>query len=61
MLFQRIFEERFQRVRAGYHGLLRMARSGGWVFVGGFMAFVLGSFALVRMLGSNFFPAAAGG
>jgi multidrug efflux pump subunit AcrB len=61
VLFQRDFEGRFERVREGYHGLLRVALAGGWVFVGGFMAFVLLSFALVPMLGSNFFPAVDGG
>ena len=61
VLFQRVFEESFERVREGYHGLLRMALNGGWGFVGGFMAFVLLSFALVPMLGSNFFPAVDGG
>ncbi len=61
VLFQRIFEERFERVREGYRGLLRVALGGRWVFVGGFLAFVLLSFALVPMLGSNFFPAVDGG
>jgi len=61
VLFQRVFEERFERVREGYRGLLRVALGGRWVFVGGFMAFVLLSFALVPMLGSNFFPAVDGG
>lgn len=61
LLFQRIFEERFERVREAYHGLLRVALAGRWRFVGAFMAFVLLSFALVPMLGSNFFPAVDGG
>lgn len=61
VLFQRLFEERFERVREGYRGLLRAALGGRWVFVGGFMAFVLLSFALVPMLGSNFFPAVDSG
>ena len=37
------------------------ALSGRWAFVAGFMAFVGLSFALVPMLGSNFFPAVDGG
>jgi multidrug efflux pump subunit AcrB len=59
--FQRSFEERFERVREGYRGLLRVALGGGWLFVGAFVAFVLLSFALLPMLGSNFFPAVDGG
>jgi len=61
VLFQRIFEERFELVREGYRDLLRVALGGRWIFVGGFMAFVLLSFALVPMLGSDFFPTVDGG
>jgi multidrug efflux pump subunit AcrB len=59
--FQRVFEERFERAREGYRGLLRAALGGGWPFVAGFMAVVALSFALVPMLGSNFFPSVDGG
>jgi multidrug efflux pump subunit AcrB len=59
--FQRAFEAGFERVREGYHGVLRVALAGRWLFVGGFMALVLLSFALVPMLGSNFFPSVDGG
>jgi multidrug efflux pump subunit AcrB len=61
VLFQRNFEERFERVREGYRSLLRVALAGRWRFVAGFMAAVALSFALVPMLGSNFFPAVDGG
>ena len=61
LLFQRRFEEGFERVREGYRGLLRLALGGGWVFVASFAAVVALSFALLPMLGSNFFPAVDGG
>jgi multidrug efflux pump subunit AcrB len=54
--FQRGFEHRFEGVRSGYRNLLQMALSRGWMFIGGFMAVVLLSFALVPFLGQNFFP-----
>jgi multidrug efflux pump subunit AcrB len=59
--FQRNFEERFERVRESYRGMLRVALAGRWMFVGGFMAVVVLSFALVPMLGANFFPSVDGG
>ncbi len=59
--FQRGFEARFERFRAGYRELLAMALGRRPVFVIGFMAVVLLSFALVPFLGSNFFPAVDGG
>jgi multidrug efflux pump subunit AcrB len=61
LLFQRRFEEGFERVREGYRGLLRLALARRRVFAGGFMAAVLLSFALVPFLGSNFFPSVDGG
>ena len=54
--FQRGFEERFERLRALYRGLLQLALSHRRGFVTGFLAFVLASFLLVPMLGRNFFP-----
>ncbi|MGH8157536.1 MAG: efflux RND transporter permease subunit [Rhodanobacter sp.] len=54
--FQRGFEASFERVRGGYHGLLAMAMAHRRIFVIGFLAFVVLSFALVPMLGRNFFP-----
>jgi CzcA family heavy metal efflux pump len=54
--FQRGFELRFERVRARYVGLLRQALSARKPFTLGFMAVVLASFALIPLLGSNFFP-----
>jgi multidrug efflux pump subunit AcrB len=54
--FQRGFETRFERFRAGYIGMLRLALIGRGRFAMGFMAAVLASFLLVPFLGSNFFP-----
>jgi CzcA family heavy metal efflux pump len=54
--FQRRFEARFEKIRGGYHGLLALAVEHRRVFVIGFMAFVVLSFALVPTLGRNFFP-----
>ncbi|MBC2666087.1 efflux RND transporter permease subunit [Novosphingobium flavum] len=54
--FQRGFEERFERVRSNYIGLLRRALASRKGFMTGFMVVVLLSFALVPLLGSNFFP-----
>jgi multidrug efflux pump subunit AcrB len=59
--FQRSFEAGFERLREAYRRLLRRALGGRWAFVFGFMACVLLSFALLPMLGSNFFPAVDGG
>lgn len=55
--FQRGFEARFERIRAGYGTLLELALAGRWRFVAGFSAVVVASFALLPFLGSNFFPA----
>ena len=54
--FQRGFEARFMRLRAGYHDLLGLAVARRRVFVAGFLGFVLLSFLLVPFLGRNFFP-----
>ncbi len=54
--FQRGFETRFERVRAGYGGLLELALGLRWVFVIGFLVVVALSFSLVPFLGRNFFP-----
>ena len=54
--FQRGFEARFERVRERYRAVLELALNGRWWFVGGFMAVVVASFALVPFLGRNFFP-----
>ncbi|HEY4091309.1 MAG TPA: efflux RND transporter permease subunit [Luteibacter sp.] len=59
--FQRGFEKRFEALRQGYHGLLELALRNGKPFVIGFMAFVILSFALVPMLGRNFFPSVDSG
>ena len=59
--FQRGFEARFERVREVYHGMLAAALGARRIFVIGFMAFVVLSFALVPMLGRNFFPSVDAG
>jgi multidrug efflux pump subunit AcrB len=58
---QRAFERGFSRFRGAYRGLLGavMARKG--VFALGFLAFCLGSLALVFQLGQDFFPKVDGG
>ena len=56
MRFQRGFEARFERVRASYHATLKQAVAGRKLFIPGFMAVVLLSFALLPFIGSNFFP-----
>jgi len=53
---QRGFEAGFERFRAGYIGLLRLALLGQRRFVIGFLAAIAASFVLVPFLGSNFFP-----
>ncbi|WP_420383973.1 efflux RND transporter permease subunit [Novosphingobium sp.] len=55
--FQHGFEKRFERFRAGYVGLLRLALIGHGRFVAGFLAAMVISLVLVPFLGSNFFPA----
>ena len=56
VMFQRGFERRFEAVRSFYRRLLMTALAGRYVFIGGFMAAVLCSFALAPYLGRNFFP-----
>jgi multidrug efflux pump subunit AcrB len=59
--FQRGFERRFERVRAGYVGLLHRALIARKPFLIGFLAVVVVSFALLPLLGSNFFPSVDSG
>ena len=59
--FQRGFEARFERFRAGYRGLLEMALDHRKVFITGFFGFVALSFLLVPFLGRNFFPSVDAG
>jgi CzcA family heavy metal efflux pump len=54
--FQRRFEAGFEKIRGGYHGLLALTMEHRRIFVAGFLAFVVLSFALVPGLGRNFFP-----
>jgi multidrug efflux pump subunit AcrB len=59
--FQLGFEERFTRLRAGYHVLLALAIEHRRLFVGGFLGFIAVSFLLAPFLGRNFFPQVDGG
>jgi multidrug efflux pump subunit AcrB len=59
--FQRGFEARFDRFRAGYRDLLALALVRRPVFVIGFLCFVGVSFLLVPYLGRNFFPSVDAG
>lgn len=61
VLFQRGFEARFERFRAFYRDLLAMALARRGIFIAGFMAIVVASFALAPMLGRNFFPSVDAG
>ncbi len=59
--FQRRFEARFEAIREGYRNLLAMALGNRRVFVIGFLGFVVVSFALFPLLGSDFFPSVDAG
>ena len=54
--FQHAFEVRFEQLRDGYRTLLALALEERRRFIIGFMVVVLASFALVPLLGRNFFP-----
>jgi CzcA family heavy metal efflux pump len=54
--FQRGFEQRFERIRSNYGAILELLLVRRRGFVIGFFAFVALSFALVPLLGRNFFP-----
>jgi multidrug efflux pump subunit AcrB len=56
VLLQRGFEARFSSLREVYRDLLALALAHRTLFISGFMAFVLASFALAPFLGRNFFP-----
>src|SRR5271167_1533490 len=59
--FQRGFEARFARLRAGYHDLLALAIEHRRLFIGGFLGCIAVSFLLAPFLGRNFFPQVDGG
>ena len=59
--FQRGFEARFARLRAGYHDLLALAIEHRRLFIAGFLGFIAVSFLLAPFLGRNFFPQVDGG
>jgi multidrug efflux pump subunit AcrB len=54
--FQRGFERRFERIREGYRQILELAMRQRGMFMIGFLAVVVISFALAPFLGKNFFP-----
>lgn len=59
--FQRRFENRFERLRLGYRGLLQGALARRGRFLSAFAVVVLASFALLPFIGSNFFPSVDSG
>ena len=59
--FQRGFEARFERLRAGYQGVLERAVASRKLFLAGFLAVVVLSFGLLPFIGSNFFPSVDSG
>jgi multidrug efflux pump subunit AcrB len=59
--FQQGFERRFEAVRGYYVALLAFALARRRVFVPAFLAVVLLSFALIPLLGRNFFPSVDSG
>src|SRR6202522_305820 len=59
--FQLAFEEHFSRIRTRYRSLLSLALRHPAVFMSGFLACVVISFALAPFLGKNFFPAVDSG
>ena len=59
--FQRGFERRFEQVRRGYVGLLKLALAYRIAFSSAFLVAVLASFTLVPYLGEDFFPSADSG
>jgi multidrug efflux pump subunit AcrB len=61
VMFQRGFEARFERFRAGYRDVLGLALHHRAVFIAGFLAFVAASFLLTPFLGRNFFPSVDAG
>lgn len=61
VLFQRGFGDGFEKFRDGYKNILHLALLNRSKVVVVFMSFVLGSFALLPYLGSNFFPDVDGG
>lgn len=58
---QQRFEAGFERLRAGYRGLLGKVLAYSGRFLIGFVVAVLASFALLPFIGSNFFPSVDSG
>jgi multidrug efflux pump subunit AcrB len=58
---QKGFERHFEQFRAQYRGILQLCLQNSRRLIIGFMAVTLISFALVPLLGSDFFPSTDGG
>jgi multidrug efflux pump subunit AcrB len=59
---QRVFERGFEKLRGGYHGVLRLCLDHAAVFLIGFIAFiVISTLALYPFLGEDFFPSVDSG
>jgi multidrug efflux pump subunit AcrB len=58
---QRSFAHGFDRMRRGYRGSLQFCLDRAWLFVILFLAFCLGSMALIPLLGRDFFPSVDAG
>jgi multidrug efflux pump subunit AcrB len=61
VIFQHGFETIFEKIRFGYRDLLALALENQRKFIVVFMIVVLGSFALIPLLGRNFFPSVDSG
>ena len=59
--FQRGFEQRFERIRLSYGGMLERVLAAPRLFVIGFVAIIGLSFLLLPFLGQNFFPSVDAG
>jgi multidrug efflux pump subunit AcrB len=61
ILLQHGFARRFERMRYGYRNLLELALGNRRIFIAGFLVAVFASFALIPLLGQDFFPSVDSG
>jgi multidrug efflux pump subunit AcrB len=62
LVFQRIFERNFERLRSAYHGFLNLCVENRTIFLGCFFGFCLLSIGILYpWLGQDFFPSVDGG
>jgi multidrug efflux pump subunit AcrB len=61
ILLQHGFARRFERMRYGYRNLLELALGNRRLFISGFLLAVFASFALIPLLGQDFFPSVDSG